>query len=720
MPLPTPILDDRSFEQLYGELRRRIPVYAPEWTDHNESDPGITLLQLFAYLGENLLYRFNQVPESTKLAFLRLLRIPLRPAMPAQALVAFTTEQAQGILIERRTAELKAGKLPFELDDDVYALPVSVVGVAKISAPEPTTPEARDAAQLVIDARDGLADDEAAAFYTRVELPAEPAAAGAAAVDLGAALDRALWIAVLDGGKGDVRALAGKQLTIGISPDEQIRPGEELPPCPGAGAAPAAPEIVWELWTGELRDGQPVFDEVLPKGTTRGLTRPGVVKLVLPDSRRARYAAIDPDVAGTGDLPPPFEDRKRNDKVLYWYRARRRDRGSPGRFLWVGANAACAVQCRTARPEFLGGGDAQADQVFDLVNRPVIEGSLALEVEEADAWVRWSEVDDFHASGEADRHYVLDEEAGRVRFGNGLQGRAPQLGERIRAKVYRHGGGKAGNVAAGAINKMLTPSSVKVQNPLAARGGADGESIEDALTRIPGEFRRHDRAVAPSDFQELALGTPGAAVGRAEVIPLYHPQKGPGSAGVVSVVVWPREDLLHPAAPLPDRTLLRGVCAWLDQRRLVTTELHVIPPVYRKIAVSVNLKIKPEYGADAVRHWVELVIRQFLAPLPPYGPDGKGWPLGRQVDARELEATALQVEGVEFVYQARVARWDQATSSWIEAQDPPAVTLSPVEVPELAALHVVDGETAVAPGAQLQPAVPPKQRIAIPTISEEC
>src|SRR5688572_8872798 len=117
MPLPTPILDDRSFEQLYGELRRRIPVYTPEWTDHNESDPGITLLQLFAYLGENLLYRFNQIPESTKLAFLKLLHLPLRPAAAAQALVAFTTEQAEGILIDRRKAELKAGKLPFEIDD---------------------------------------------------------------------------------------------------------------------------------------------------------------------------------------------------------------------------------------------------------------------------------------------------------------------------------------------------------------------------------------------------------------------------------------------------------------------------------------------------------------------------------------------------------------------------------------------------------------------------
>ena len=80
MPLPAPILDDRTYEQLRDELIRRIPVYTDEWTDHNPSDPGITLIELFAFLGENLLFRFNQIPETTNLAFLRLLHLPLRAA----------------------------------------------------------------------------------------------------------------------------------------------------------------------------------------------------------------------------------------------------------------------------------------------------------------------------------------------------------------------------------------------------------------------------------------------------------------------------------------------------------------------------------------------------------------------------------------------------------------------------------------------------------------
>ena len=95
MALIAPVLDNRTYEQLRDELVGRIPSVAPEWTDHNESDPGIALLELFAYLGESLLYRFNQIPETTKIAFLRLLGVRPRPAQPARALLAATDRPAR-------------------------------------------------------------------------------------------------------------------------------------------------------------------------------------------------------------------------------------------------------------------------------------------------------------------------------------------------------------------------------------------------------------------------------------------------------------------------------------------------------------------------------------------------------------------------------------------------------------------------------------------------
>src|SRR5215471_11120165 len=106
MLLPTPKLDDRSFQDILDEARRRIPQYCPEWTDHNLSDPGITLLELFAWMTDVLLYRLNRVPDKNYRAFLELIGLRLQPARPARADVAFrlTAPQPEEVTIPRGTA----------------------------------------------------------------------------------------------------------------------------------------------------------------------------------------------------------------------------------------------------------------------------------------------------------------------------------------------------------------------------------------------------------------------------------------------------------------------------------------------------------------------------------------------------------------------------------------------------------------------------------------
>src|SRR5438132_8636501 len=93
MPINIPSLDDRDFEQLFAEAKARIPVHTPEWTNFNESDPGITIVQLFAFMTENLLYRSNRIPEANHLKFLKLLGIGLQPASAAQGLVTFRNDR---------------------------------------------------------------------------------------------------------------------------------------------------------------------------------------------------------------------------------------------------------------------------------------------------------------------------------------------------------------------------------------------------------------------------------------------------------------------------------------------------------------------------------------------------------------------------------------------------------------------------------------------------
>src|SRR6266545_879436 len=94
MPLTIPALDDRKYQDLFDEALARIPIHNPEWTNFNKSDPGVTLIEVFSFLTENLLYRSNQIPERNRRKFLTLLGIPLQPATPARGLVTFSYERA--------------------------------------------------------------------------------------------------------------------------------------------------------------------------------------------------------------------------------------------------------------------------------------------------------------------------------------------------------------------------------------------------------------------------------------------------------------------------------------------------------------------------------------------------------------------------------------------------------------------------------------------------
>lgn len=93
--IPTPKLDDRTYADIVAEAIRLIPRYCPDWTNHNPSDPGITILELCSWMTELILYRLNRVPEKNYLTFLDMLGIKLQPAQPARALLTF--ELAEGI-----------------------------------------------------------------------------------------------------------------------------------------------------------------------------------------------------------------------------------------------------------------------------------------------------------------------------------------------------------------------------------------------------------------------------------------------------------------------------------------------------------------------------------------------------------------------------------------------------------------------------------------------
>lgn len=730
MTVPTPVLDDRSYDQILAELKARIPAYTSEWTDYGPGDPGITLLELVAYLGESLLYRFNQIPDQTQLWLLRLLQVPPYPPRRATGLVTFDAAQpgADPPAVSQGT-QVTAGSVPFKVGNDVTVLPVTVTAVIKAGASVPTDPVLLDEYHRVLDAA-GL-DEAAAEPYEEAVLAADPGAPGFQPLDVGTAVDHCLWIAVhavpqppadlvtsLFGPSG---ALGRVPLVLGIGTDAGYPAMDQVGPCDGLAGPPedqrpdqADSTLVWQV--SARRRGDPAGTDYLPVGvvrdTTNGLRRDGVVALQLPAAQLDRIGVgqvADADLAGVDQAPPALEDQP---GALFWLRAFPRQ-GVPeiGLLRWVGVNAADVEQVADAAPELLGTGNGLSGQEVVLSRPPVVPGSLQVQVREGDQWQPWQVVGSFAGSQPTDRHVTLDPASGIIRCGDSVRGQVFPIGAPIRAAAYSYGGGRSGVVKAKDISMVVGGPGVSVTNPLPTAGGEEGETITNALARIPGELARHDRAVTADDFRELARIV---GVGRAECLPRFDPVTHRfDAAGVVTVMIWPSADPRHPDAPTADATLLNAVCSQLDGRRLVTTELYVVPPAYHPVAVSVGLAVKTGYSTIGVRRWVEMILRQYLAPLPPFGPDGAGWPLGHRVHGPELEAAVLQVEGVDFVEGLKVA--DLAG---------PAPVVGPVElagweVPELREITVVAGSPPDPGGGPLTPPSGPAP-VPVPVPRDEC
>ena len=102
--LPAPNLDDRRFQDLVDDAKRLVQQRCPEWTDHNVSDPGITLIETFAMMVDQLIYRLNRVPDRNYIKFLELIGVELRPTGAAQGEVTFwlSAPQPQTITVRAR------------------------------------------------------------------------------------------------------------------------------------------------------------------------------------------------------------------------------------------------------------------------------------------------------------------------------------------------------------------------------------------------------------------------------------------------------------------------------------------------------------------------------------------------------------------------------------------------------------------------------------------
>ena len=576
MPLTDPKIDDKTFEQILSDLRLRIPRYTKEWTNFNDSDPGMTLLQLFAYLSELLQYRMNQVPRKNYIKFLKLLGEELDPPCPATAHLTFITKgDAQAMPVPERTA------VSASLGDGGEAL----------------TFETERGLDLISPPLDAVGLFNGASFVNATTANQTP---GQKFKPFGAS------------------PVAGNAVYLGFKPPDQapsppFLPFPEemtfrvfLPPeatagkpqkCKGS-TTPLAPPVtlVWEYRPAE---GEPWARLNVFEDETAAFTREGYIRVEGPKGIAASMEA------------------RLNEKQRYWIRVRleagpRYPAGRAPEIEFLRPNTVDAVNLKTIRGEILGTSDGQPKEEFETQFKPV--SGLTLQVQsESGKQETWQKMDDFLASGPDDTHYLLNSDSGVIQFGDGENGRIPEAAATIIAVEYRYGGGKRGNNAgAGMIN---SPQSSlvgvdKVTNERPAAGGSDEQTLDDILVKGPSILRRRERAVTPDDYRTFAEEVGG--VSHATAIPLFHPDhRGVEVPGALTVVVVPDND---DKPPRPSGDLISAICTKLDTVRLLTTEVFVKGPEYQQIRVETRVIANPYAALAAVSRDVLKALDTALDP----------------------------------------------------------------------------------------------------------
>ena len=654
MPLPAPNLDDLRFQtDLVDEARRRIIRYCPEWTDYNLSDPGITLIELFAWMTEQLVYRLNRVPEKNYVKFLEMLGVHLQPASSARAELTFYLS------------------VPFPITSEDSTTATIPQGL------EVTTRPTEEEAEVTFTIDDRLVIASPHLIYLRQQADLTKNYLPRLGVEIFYPFARP-------------KPQAGDTFYLGFDEAHNVsgyilRLTFECEETRAVGVRREDPPLVWEVSLGDDQWQElPLSTRLGEKDTTGGLNNPyGSLVLYLPLSMR------------------PDQVHGRN---AYWLRCRleprRKEQGmyteSP-RIKQITAHTlggtAWATHAVFVHNEPLGNSSGDPGQVFQLQHIPVLtlRPGEAVEVEEKRSgelvYIPWQKVADFGTSTPHDRHFSLDEATGEVCFGPAIRqpdgsvrqyGRVPESGRRIRFSQYRHGGGVAGNVPAGRISVMTAavPYVDRVVNLYRAEGGRDQESLEEAKMRAARELRAQQRAVTAEDFENLSKAA-SRAIARVKCnVPDASLERDPNasplkkrpaalSPGTVELLIVPAAFDALRAGDLSklylEEELRERLFSYLDRYRLLTTTLHIREPRYLGIQIQAEI-VPSEYSQpEVVRARVEESVQHLIAPLAlagssdTLGPDWEGWPFGRDLYVSEIYSLIQKVPGVKHVLDVRLS-----------------------------------------------------------------
>ena len=616
MSIPVPSLDDRRFQDLVDDAKRRITDRCPEWTDHNVSDPGVTLIELFAQMTDETIYRLNRVPDKLLVLLMNMIGMRLQPAHAARTGLTFWLA-APGRYWEATT------------DDDPLLAPAGVeVSTERTGSATPVSFRTTEDLRLHRAEVTGRYTASAGS-HQRIE--------GAGVVEVfgteAPAPDDAFLVEL-------ARALPGCAVKIDL----------DCAPNRGTGVLPDDAPLTWESW------GRGTWQPCeVDRDTTGGLNRPGSVYLHLPADHSNAALPGTPTSAWLRCrlvAPNPGQPFYEQSPAVGRITAQT-----------LGVTATAAQADVLVRDEVVGVSEGTYGQPpFVVRNVPVLDDESGGPALYAGADPEpWLPVDTFEDSSDDDRHYLLDRVGGELRLGVAVRqsdgrvrryGAVPPASAVLRLGEYRVGGGVHGNVRATAVRvlKSPVPHVRAVENRHPAVGGIDPETLEQAISRVPLFLRHQTRAVTVADFASLAYeaddtvarchalvdGDPATSVGvRVLVVPKLDPRAG--------------DDAPLDPLELTDRPdTMTAVATYLEQRRMVGIRTLVTPPRYVPVRIRTRLAVTPSADTRRVERAATEALYRLLHPLHG-GDDGEGWPFGTDVQVGDVYAVLQRVSGVARV-----------------------------------------------------------------------
>ena len=699
--LPNSDLDDRKYQDLVEECILRIPRYCPEWTNYNPSDPGITLVELFAWLTDQMLLRFNQVPRRNYVTFLELLGIRLKAPTPAQTAQTFYLSTTLPDIYTIPSAT-EIATVRTETEDAIVFSTIRPLVIGKPSIRHFLTAEtAEEQPQILRDRFIGTWRQQPNGEWEGLELSCF-----------------------------NEQPQLGNCFYLVFDPDQPIEgnviaitfKGEAAT---STGINPEIPPRRWEAWNGLFWENV-LFREI--DDSTKGFS---FSELVREGGNPLQGADL---VLHMGQRWPVTQF------VTYqgrWLRCvyTQTQTNQPGylrspRFVALSARSiggtVDAIQCTTIRNEILGESDGNPGQTFQLQGTGILpreDNEHILVTPYGGLPQIWQEVNDFSESGPEDLHYTIDSITGTIQFGpllrepsqlreqtrwrsrsQGLStpllssgngngngaverldasavqsmerqyGAVPPRGAMIQMAAYRIGGGIQGNVNTGSIKilKSAVPYVASTINLTSARSGADAESLEEAVMRVPRLLRTRNRAVTPEDFEYLAQEATGGGIARSLCLPPTRKE----DAGIVRLLLVPHANTeaieqglgLDPESLTLTPQLIDQVSTYLDERRLLGVEVRYSQPNYVGVAVQTEVALDPIYNNPRAQQEILLQLHRalyrFLNPLTG-GPDRNGWPFGRPVYSSDIVTLLQTVAGVRYLGAVQLFELRRQEQTWV-------------------------------------------------------